>query len=103
MDAVQARRAHAVGGALRLQVLVVLLERGEAALELGVEAGARGQLYLDGLEADAQVLDLVVVLLELVLEVGDAVLEEEDALGGALGALDEEFLDVLQTRRGGRG
>ena len=63
---VAARHAVPVG-ALLLERLVVVLEGGDAAQELGV--WVRGQLDLDGLEADAEVLQLVVVFLELFLAV----------------------------------
>lgn len=56
----------------------------------------RRHLDLHRLEADAQALQLVVVLGELIFQVGDARLEEDYALGGALGALDEQVVNVLR-------
>lgn len=76
----------------------------------------RRHLDLNGLEADAQVLELLVILTELALpvgfvrktleteehgeniQIGDAVLEKDDALCCALGTLNEEAMDVLTSQ-----
>lgn len=50
----------------------------------------RRHLDLYRLKTNTQILQLVIVLGEFVFKVGDAGLEEDYALGGALGAFDEE-------------
>ena len=89
---VKARKAVPAGPLLP-QGLVVLLEGGDAPLQLRVRVWR--DLELNGLEGDAQVLELVVVLLELLFQVRYPALQEDDALGCALGTLDEKSVDVL--------
>lgn len=88
--------AHTTAGAVVLKLAEILLEDVDAALELMVGVGR--ELNLDGLEADAQVLELVVVFVELAFQIRHAILQKYDALRRSFGALDEEVVDVLESR-----
>lgn len=76
-----------------LQRPKIIFKHIDATLELMVRV--RRHLNLDSLETDAEMLQLVVILIQLLLQVRHALLQEHDALGGAFGALDEEIVDVL--------
>ena len=67
LGVIQARETvdAASTGSFLLESFVILFEGGNAALDLVVGVG--GQLYLDSLEADAEMLELVIILLQLLL------------------------------------
>lgn len=63
-------------------------------MELLVRVG--WHLDLNGLEADAEMLELIVVFMKLLLEMRDTTLKEEDALSSTLSTLDKERMDVIR-------
>lgn len=109
---------------LLLEGAEVLLEGGYAALDF--EVRVRRKLDLDSFETDAEMLQLLVILLEFLLsvdncqchpvhvcllpgghgwmdvQVGNAVLEKDDPLSCALGTFDEEGVNMLFKGEGKR-
>jgi hypothetical protein len=70
LGVIQAREAvdAASTGSFLLESFVVFFKGGYAALDLMVWVGR--ELYLDGFEADTEVLELVIVLLQFLLSAG---------------------------------